>query len=175
MAEGFNFDDWLVTLNLCEESLDKLKSAKVRRAESVLLLSRYDITAMKLDIGDCGAFRKAVLQLRDQFPCDEDILNASVSSNIEDSFDCTDPDHLNVQQGSQLDAINKLRFEQERLALQQSQIKPVIPINVGSLPQVSATASQLSSIDQLSSLLTSLNFRVFYANFQYRFGLYPGP
>jgi hypothetical protein len=160
MAEGFDFDEWLATLKLCGESVDKLKAAKVRSAESVLLLSRYDITALKLDIGDHGAFKKAILLLRDQFPSDEDIANASTSSHIDDSFDGTNPDHVNVHQGSQLDAINKLRIEQERLAIQQSQLKPVIPTNVGHLPQVSATSPQSSSIDQLSSLLTSLNLRL---------------
>jgi hypothetical protein len=126
MAEGFIFEDWLASIDLCEETLDKLHRAKVRNADSVLLLSRYDITALKIDIGDRGTFRKAVRLLREQFPADDDIANASISSQIDDSFDGGDPDHIHVQQGSQLDALNKLRVEQEKLSARQSEL-PVVP------------------------------------------------
>jgi hypothetical protein len=163
MAEGFIFEDWLASIDLCEETLEKLHKAKVRNADSVLLLSRYDITALKLDIGDRGTFRKAVRLLRVQFPADDDIANASISSQIDDSFDGGDPDHIHVQQGSQLDALNKLRVEQEKLSARQSQL-PVAP-SYASLhpvpePLGAGVIANQSSIDQLSTLLQTLNLQL---------------
>ena len=52
MSKEFSFDVWLQTLNLNDATLSKLKTAGVVDAESILLLSQYDITALKIDIGD---------------------------------------------------------------------------------------------------------------------------
>jgi hypothetical protein len=45
MSDDFHFELWLETINLNNSTLEKLKVADIRDAESVLLLSPYDITA----------------------------------------------------------------------------------------------------------------------------------
>ena len=95
MSDDFSFDVWLQTLNLNDATISKLQVADIRDVESVLLLSQYDITALKIDIGDRGRFRKAIRKLRLQFPDSDD--EGSIGGETDDSFDGTNPEHLEVQ------------------------------------------------------------------------------
>jgi hypothetical protein len=143
----FVFDDWITSLHLADETVDKLRAAKVRNVESVLSLSQYDITAVKIDIGDRSIFRKAIKRLRIQFPDDE----VDEGAGIDDSFDGNDPDHLAVQQNLQVESLRKLQADQEALSLQQAE-----QLHAGAASTPSITVSHQSCIEQLSSLLGTL-------------------
>jgi hypothetical protein len=82
LSDDFDFDEWLLSVDLCVETVDKLKAAKVCDIKSILLLSPYDITALKIDIGDRGKFRSAIKRLRDQHQDDDQVLNATVNTEV---------------------------------------------------------------------------------------------
>jgi hypothetical protein len=176
MAAEFDFDLWLVSAHLSSDSVDKLVRVKVCDLDSLCLLSQYDITALKFEIGDRGKFRRALRKLREQYPEeDDDVLNASTSTKPDDSYDATDPDQVALQE--------RLTKEQTRrdLAAQlpsssgnaqlpdgvSSQV--AAPFNFGVSSQVSApllvgVPSQgvisTASVDQLSTLLASMNLKL---------------
>jgi hypothetical protein len=52
MSGVFVFDDWLNSVGLKEETIEKIKTAEIRDSDSLLLLSAYDITALKIVIGE---------------------------------------------------------------------------------------------------------------------------
>ena len=99
MAAMFDFDIWLSNADFTSDTVDKLVRAKICDLDSLCLLSQYDVTALKLEIGDRGKFRRALRKLREQFPDDdEDLLNASTSLKPDDSFDYSDPEQVALQQ-----------------------------------------------------------------------------
>jgi hypothetical protein len=99
MAAVFDFDIRLSNADFTSDTVDKLVCAKIHDLDSLCLLSQYDVTALKLEIGDRGKFRQALRKLREQFPDDdEDLLNASTSSRPDDSSDCGDPEQVALQQ-----------------------------------------------------------------------------
>jgi hypothetical protein len=160
MSTDFNFQVWLQTLNLNDSTLDKLKTADIRDAESVLLLSPYDISTLKIDVGDRGRFRKAIRKLRLQFP-DSDDEDSVASGGFDDSFDGSNPEHV---ARLQIESLKKLQVDQDKLTLhqrQQPQQQPQVPQQQPQVHQVwltgqGATAVDTSSIGQLTALLSSL-------------------
>ena len=106
MTENFSFDVWLQTINLSDCTLEKLRTAGIHNVESILLLSQHDITALKIDIGDRGRFRKAIRKLKEQFPDSDDDEDSNISANgVDDSFDGTDREQLATQQRQQIEGI----------------------------------------------------------------------
>jgi hypothetical protein len=148
----FDFDQWLVAGNFEEETIEKLHSAKVKDIDSLCLLSQYDITALKLDIGERGKFRRALRLLRVQYPDEKDVPCSDAIGD--DSFDSRDPEHLAVQQLAQLESLKKIQVDQDRLTLQQSNLlASQTPASVGQ-------GSSASSLDQLTALLSTLNLTI---------------
>ena len=99
MSTGFDFDVWIEIVDLNADSVEKIRRARISDVVSLCLLSPYDVTALKLDIGDRGKFRKALKKLRLQYPDDDDEEIAgsnSGGSGVDDSFDGTDPDQVAV-------------------------------------------------------------------------------
>ena len=65
MAAVFEIKDWCLKSNLSEDTVTKLETAKVTDLERLSLLSPYDITSLKIELGDRGLFRKALKELRE--------------------------------------------------------------------------------------------------------------
>jgi len=176
MSAEFDFDQWLCNTNMSPDSVDKLVRAKISDIESLCYLSQYDVTALKLEIGDRGKFRRALRKLREQYPDeDEDVLNASTSSKVDDSFDASDPEQVALQQRLQFDSLRKLKANQDELAKEQSRLQssqaaakssvepPSSQVPSKLPPVASSTPVQLPSdastatLQQLSSYLSTLN------------------
>jgi hypothetical protein len=161
MAAEFDFDLWLSHADLTSDSVDKLVCVKVRDLDSLCLLSQYDVTALKFEIGDRGKFRRALRKLREQYPDeDEDVLNASTSTKPDDSFDGSDPEQVALQQ--------RLKQEQSHRALA-AQLPSASGVNTSQLPVgeqslllpiVSSVRQPSTNFDQLSSLLASMNLKL---------------
>jgi hypothetical protein len=140
--------------------VDKLVRAKIRDLDSLCLLSQYDVTALKLEIGDRGKFRRALRKLRKQYPDDDDdALNTSTSSKIDDSFDANDPEQLALQQRLQFDSLKKLKTDQDALAREQSRLQSSQGASKSSqllsqVPSQLASAVSPPSLEQLSTLLS---------------------
>jgi hypothetical protein len=99
MSAEFNFKLWLEIIDLNADSIEKIHRAKITDVVALCLLSPYDVTALKLDIGDRGKFQQALKKLRLQYPDEDEDLNASNSggSGVDDTFDGTDPEQVVIQ------------------------------------------------------------------------------
>jgi hypothetical protein len=165
MSGEFEIEDWLVNNAFCEDTVEKLHRATVRDLDSLCLLSQYKVTALKLDIGDRGKFRRAIKRLREQYP-DEDLeFNDDVNTGVDDSFDDRDPEQVATQQRMQFMELKNLQASQEKLSLQQFQLgqqgqqQPLLKVPTATEHSNTVTHStDLSSVDQLSALLTNLNW-----------------
>jgi hypothetical protein len=147
MSASFDIELWLQVVDLNPDSVEKIKKAKIIDLDSLCLLSPYDVTALKLDIGDRGKFRKALKKLRLQCPDDDD---ASSTSDVDDSFDGTDPDHVSLQHHLQAENLIKLQADQECLSKEQFDLlkklsQPNLQQSQPSLPLLSGQPSLLSA------------------------------
>ena len=122
MSGDFEIEDWLSSNDFCEDTIEKLHRAKVRDLDSLCLLSQYDVTALKLEIGDRGKFRRAIKRVCEQYPDEDQEHIDSRNTGVDDLFDVQDPDQVATQQCIQLDELRKLQADQEKLRHQQSHL-----------------------------------------------------